>query len=229
MQNQLNVLTVFFKNEIYREEVPLFRGAIINLVKDSPSVLFHNHIDNKLRYKYPLIQYKRIRQKAAIVCVGEGTEDIGELFNNFCSPIQIGKRQMVLEVEKVKASRPIVQLWDHLFDYYIRNWLPLNSENYQKFEQMDGLVERTQFLENILTANMLSFCKGVGIRLENEVSCKILQIEEQQRTSYKGVRLLSIGGTFRTNLSIPDYVGIGKGVSLGHGMVVRKHENKENE
>lgn len=228
MQNQLNLLTVIFKNEITREEVPLFRGAIVDLVKDSPSVLFHNHIDNKFRYKYPLIQYKRIRQKAAIVCIKEGTEEIGKLFNNFCSPIHIGKREVQLEVEQIKANRPVVQVWDQEFDYYIRNWLPLNGANYEKFEQLEGLVEQTQFLEKILTANMLSFCKGVDIHLERQVTCKILQIDERQWSSYKGVKMLSFGGVFRTNVSLPDYAGIGKGVSLGHGVVVRKQGKNNN-
>lgn len=227
MQNQLNILIVIFKNEITKEELPLFRGAIINLVKDSPSLLYHNHIDNKLRYQYPLIQYKRIRQKAAVVCVGEGSKEIGELFNNFRPSIRIGNRKLELDVEQIKVSRPIVQVSDRPFDYHIRNWLPLNSENYKKIEQLDGLVDRTKFLENIMTANMLSFCKGVGIRLDKQVSCKILQIDEQQLATYKGVRLLSIGGVFRSNLSIPDYVGIGKGVSLGHGTVVRRHSVEE--
>lgn len=222
MHNQINFLTVGFKNEINREEVPLFRGAVIKAVKDTDSVLFHNHIADKFRYKYPLIQYKRIRQKAAIVCLKEGTEEIGKLFNNFCSPMLIGKRQMELEVDYIKASRPVIQIWDSEFDYYIRNWLPLNAKNYEEFMKLDGMVDQIQFLEKILISNMLSFCKGLDIRLEQQLSCKILQLDERQWAEYKGVRLLSMGGVFRTNLSIPDYAGIGKGVSMGHGTIVRK-------
>ena len=227
MKNQVNILTVCFNNEISREEIPLFRGAVIDAVKDSESVLFHNHIDNKLRYKYPLIQYKRIRQKAAIVCLKEGAEEIGELFKNFCTPIKIGKRQLQLEVEQLKATRPIIQIWDDEFDYYIRNWLPLNTKNYEEFMQLEGMVEQVRFLENILVSNMLSFCKGLDIHLDRQVTCKILKIDERQRSSYKGVKMLSFGGIFRTNVSLPDYAGIGKGVSLGHGMVVRKYEKKQ--
>lgn len=51
------------------EEVKLFRAAAIHALQNA-EVLFHNHLDGeKLRFGYPLIQYKRIRRKAAIVCV----------------------------------------------------------------------------------------------------------------------------------------------------------------
>jgi transketolase N-terminal domain/subunit len=32
---------------------------------------------------------------------------------------------------------------------------------------------------------------------------------------------------FLTNVSIPDYAGLGKGVSVGYGMAVRKKDKKE--
>ena len=44
----------------------------------SQNLLFHNHEpDERLRYRYPLIQYKRIHRKAAIICVGVGVSAFG--------------------------------------------------------------------------------------------------------------------------------------------------------
>ena len=62
----IRLLIITFKNRISNEEIPLFRGAIINNFGNRISELFHNHQNEKLRYAYPLIQYKRINGNAAI-------------------------------------------------------------------------------------------------------------------------------------------------------------------
>ena len=64
MQSEaINILTIQFAIEISRQEIPLFRGAI-NYSLENQSVLFHNHDGDGLRYAYPLIQYKQIKDKS---------------------------------------------------------------------------------------------------------------------------------------------------------------------
>ena len=78
----LKTLTIKFGAEIKQNEVPLLRGAIINMAPHS-SILMHNHIDDsKFRYSYPLVQYKIINHKAAIISLGDGIDAIGEFFSN---------------------------------------------------------------------------------------------------------------------------------------------------
>ena len=82
--SQIQTLILQFANELSQNDIPKFRGAVIASLEEK-NILYHNHIDNKFRYAYPLIQYKRIHQKAAIVCIGDGVKAIHELFasNNF--------------------------------------------------------------------------------------------------------------------------------------------------
>ena len=229
MNNQINVLLVRFSNELKTEELPLFRGAVVDLVGEDGNILYHNHVsDDKLRYSYPFIQYKRINGKAAIVCVKEGVEEIGRLFAMGEINVRIGNRLECLTVEKLNAHKSIVQVWDSEFAYHIRKWLPLNGENYEKYMQTESLAEKYAMLESLLVGNMLSFAKGVGIRFEKQVVCKITSIDDPHIVTYKGVKMMSFDAEFKSNVSIPDYVGLGKGVSLGFGTVVRKYE-KENE
>lgn len=223
---RLKTLVIQFSNPIIREEIPLFRGSVIGAMEHS-DILFHNHEDNnRLRYAYPLVQYKRIRQKAAIVCLGEGTEAIGQFFSACNFDLALGDRQIRLEVESVEARQALVQIWDDLFTYRIRRWLPLNQENYVKFVEEESLASRCALLERMLTGNILSFAKGVGIRFEQQVTAKITQLEEPRSQYFKGVKLMAFDAEFKTNVSLPDYIGLGKGVSLGMGTVVRKYERK---
>lgn len=224
--NNLQTLVIQFSNDILQWEVPLFRGSVIDAMENT-NILFHNHLDDDtFRYRYPLIQYKRIGGKAAIVCVGEGTEVIGEFFNNANFNMQIGERTLLMEVERMDAKRTLVQVWDTEFRYTLRKWLPLSSDNYRTYQSLEGIVEQCAFLQNILIGNILSFCKGVGITIELEIKCVITQIMETRTYTYKGVKMQGFDVEFKSNISLPDYIGLGKGVSLGFGMV--KSENKNN-
>lgn len=223
MAEKVKTLLIRFSNTISQEEVELFRGAVVHAVGNS-NVLFHNHLDNdKLRYAYPLIQYKRIGGKAAILCIGEGTEAIGEFFSSCNFDVWIGDRHTRLEVERVQAGQGIVQLWDSQFAYHIRKWLPLNQENYEKFLTLENLADRYAMLERMLIGNILSFATGIGIHFDENVWAKITSAEEPRFIRYKGVKMMSFDAEFKTNVSLPDYVGIGKGVSLGMGTVVKDY------
>lgn len=227
MTNQVNILRVKFANELSPNEIPLFRGAVIHAMNDA-NVLFHNHLEeDRLRYAYPLIQYKRIGGKAAMVCVGEGTEAIGEFFAGCNFDVCFGDKEVTLEVESVKAERCLVQLWDTMFTYRIRKWLPLNQENHEKYLAMESLADKFAMLERMLTGNILSFAKGVDIHFEKQVECKITAIEEPRFVTYKGVKMMAFDAEFKSNVSLPDFVGLGKGVSLGMGTVVKKKEEEK--
>lgn len=217
-----NTLIIKFANKIAPHEVPLFRGAIIAAVGGDANVLFHNHEGNGFRFRYPMIQYKRIGGQAAIVCVGEGTEQIGSFFsaNNF--RLRIGdQREEVFEIDAVMPRRTMIQVWDGCFEYWLRGWLPLNSDNYQKYMACADQGPRTAMLERILVGNILSACKGLGICVEREIECRICDQEAPRTVYYKGLPMLSMDCRFKTNITLPDYIGLGKGASMGHGVIFR--------
>ena len=74
---------------------------------------------------------------------------------------------------------------------------------------------------------MLSMGKGLGIHFDSEISCKITDIENTTLLRYKNVKMMAFDVEFKTNVSLPDYIGLGKGASTGFGMVARKRERKE--
>lgn len=221
------MLLIRFQNEIYHNQIEAMRGAVVNALKDK-DVLFHNHLPDGegYRYAYPLIQYKRINHKAAILCFGEGTEAIGKLFADTNFQFNLNNETHLFELDNIKAFSYLTQVWDSRFYYRIRKWMPLSQANYNKYIELEGAGERISFLEKILTGNILSFGKGLGIYFDNKVECKITWLSEPSVSNYKGVKVSLFDAEFISNVSIPDYAGLGKGVSIGYGMTVRKRENK---
>lgn len=222
--HKIPVLTVRFQNELAQGEIPLFRGAVISKVPPTLT-LFHNHEGDSLRYRYPLIQYKRIGGKAAILCLGEGTEAIGNFFAGADFSLRIGQRTERFAVENIQATQWLLQTWESDFCYTLRKWLPFNTANYAAYKQLESVAERAELLEHILTGNILSMCTGLGKHLDSPVSCRLMNITAQHTYIFKGVKMQGLDIEFRTNVYIPDYLGIGKGVSHGFGVMHKMNNN----
>ena len=225
--NTIRTLVIQFANTLSAKEIPLFRGAVIQSMEES-NILFHNHTPDGFRYSYPLIQYKRIKGKAAIVCMGEGTEAIGKLLANKVTTLQIGEKQVQMEIEHMSAYQTIVACEDTIFHYSLRNWIPLNSTNYAAYSSTDSLASHIEMLEKILVGNIMSFLKGMGIQMEDQVKVFITSVENKHLAQYKGVAMTCFNIKFNTNLRLPYLIGLGKGTSLGFGTIqtpsTKQHE-----
>ncbi len=218
---KIRVLTVVFEPEIHGSEIPAFRGAIIAKA-GRDCVLFHNHQGEGYRYKYPLIQYKRIKHHASIVCIEQGIDEIYRLFNQPDWKIRIGREEKELKIIRLNVNQYTLNVWDKTFRYKIFNWLPLNEENYRKYRDLDNDDLRLEMLERILVANILSFAKGIGWRLDEnqKIIAHIQAIERQKLTKFKGTKLLAMDVVFTTNVYLPPNIGLGKAVSHGYGKLV---------
>jgi hypothetical protein len=119
----------------------------------------------------------------------------------------------------MQASQWLLQPWEDTFTYTITRWLPFNSENYAKYKQLNGMVERVQMLEQLLVGNILSMCTGLGVHMDSEVKCTITQILNEDVYIYKGVKMQGYSIAFSSNIYLPHSIGLGKGVSHGFGVV----------
>lgn len=218
---KIRTIHVGFVNEIDTKEVSLFRGAILHLLDKSQNLLYHNHETEGFRYRYPLIQYKRIQKKASIMCLNEGADTIGLVLSRMNERIFLGKRPIHLDLESVKSDSFDFKLSNNTVTYTIRDWLPLNQNNYEEYTKLEGLAEKSLFLERVLIGNMLSMAKGLDVFIDQQVNCNILDLSELRWIYYKGVKVMSLDAVFKTNVVLPNYIGLGKGCSINHGTIVR--------
>lgn len=226
----IRTLTVFYDTEISGKEISLFRGAVLKCLGDKANVLYHNHIgESSFRYSYPLIQYKRLNGKAAITCVEEGADIIGQFMSEAPETIMVGEKVLKCEVARVLPARILVQTWNRPFKYHLKRWIPLNPKNYLLYQATEDEGERKAMLENILKGNLLSMLKGLGIYLEDELLVKITQLSEPYIIYNKGIGLMAFHADIESNLSIPNYLGIGKNASIGCGIIYQEKAKKLDE
>ena len=222
------ILTIRFSNELAAHELPLFRGAVIAAL-DHKLTLFHNHQEGDgggFRFAYPLIQYKIIGGKAVIVCIEAGTEAIGEFFASQRFAARLGDRDVELEVADVRSQQFNVQVWNAEFRYRLRRWAPLNAANYERYRHTDSLADRCAMLERILTANILSMAKGIGLQFSSQVVCRISHLSEPYMKTAKGVRMQCFDVLFTSNVSLPSGIGLGKHASINFGVLSRQRNTQ---
>jgi len=227
----LKLLRVHFDVEIAPYEVAAFRGAIIEKV-GIENDLFHNHLneggkideteDPKFAYRYPRIQYKRIGKQPVILCVGEGVDEIHKFFEKSNWDIRLGKDVLEMRIAKLDLNQFEMKISERLSSYSIRNWVALNQQAYNQYQKLDGIVEKIAFLEKKLIGNILAFAKGIDWHIEEKIELKITDLPQMQLISYKKQKLQTFNLDFKTNVFIPQYIGLGAKTSVGMGTVFLK-------
>ena len=222
MSKYIRTLTITYDLPISQREIPLFRGAVIASLEHK-DVLFHNHTgEETLRYSYPLIQYKPIHKKAAVMGIGKGIDDISQLLNIQDYNFQIGKKSVEMHIEAINAYDHEISLTQEAnLRYRLRNWLPLNSNNYAQYQNTESMLERIIILERVLIGNILSFLKGIDLFLDNQIQLHITDITGQRPITYKRVKLMAFDIEFKANISLPQYMGVGKNASVGCGILTK--------
>ncbi len=197
------------------------RGYFGNVFREH-SPLLHNHYDDgRMRYGYPLVQYKVIDGTPMLVGLQEGAKLLAELFFQMKSLDIAGRKYSVMERDISFQNTP-VGLGDGLTDYrFASMWMPLNQQNYAEYLQKSA-DERRAMLGRILTGNMLSFFKGVGLFLPEGIRVMAtVRPQDEKRTGFKDNLMTAITGEFTTNAILPDWIGLGKSVSRGYGVIER--------
>lgn len=233
----LRVLTVTFDTPIQPWQIRSLRGAIAQKVGWQHD-LFHNHHNGIIResedeaaaepapvrnkkyhYRYPLIQYKCHRQKPLLLCLNEGVEEMHHFFSQPDWSVQMNDQDQPLRIEQFAMHEYDIRTRSKSGTYHLRQWLPLNEENYQRYNGLESLLDRIAMLEVLLRNHLVAFCYGIGLDPEAPITATILELKDQRWIKYKEARLLALSLTFRTNLILPDFIGLGKGVSVGWGIV----------
>lgn len=212
-------LRILFSNSLRDYELPYFRSAIIEATARAHN-RFHNHTEDAgSMYRYPLIQYKTIAGQAALLCLAEGVDDIHYLLQRPHLQLRIGAREDDFRIDDVRINYYQVQVWDRRFAYRLHHWLPLNTQNYARFQALPDEAAREAELKRILTGNLLSFAKGIGYWADRPVEVHIDRIRASRFLKFKDHPHLGFDVDFSCNLSLPPGIGIGKGASVGFGGV----------
>ena len=216
---KIPVTIIHFANQTINHNTSAFRGAIIT---GNPNELFHNHIGQTLAYRYPRIQYKFHQKHFIITGIAEGVEllDIGWKIGDIRKINLQGENiDLLIESRETRLFSP--EFSPEGFYYSILNWLPLNQENHLKFRMCPSIMEQITMLNKIITGNILSLYKGIGEHIDKQINIRLQEITRTRIVKYKNIPMISFDIKIHSNISLPEYLGLGKGCSRGHGIILK--------
>lgn len=212
---------VKFNADLKDSEVPQFRGAINSLLKEEDLALFHNHLgDSAYQYAYPLIQYKCIEGKAAILYLNEAVCLIGKPMVLGKPDIWVGKVKKELYPATLLCDSFCIERQEEPVTYVMKSWIPFNSENYDRYVSLTSMRDKVDLLNSILTGNIMSCLKGLGIYVDFQVDVEIQDLDKHS-CQLKEVGFISFDVVFISNINLPKWIGLGKATSKGFGNIIK--------
>lgn len=200
-----------------QENSAKLRGYLGSRFPEHP--LLHHHIqDAGYLYTYPLVQYKVLEGNACILGIEEGADVIKEISDQI-ENLVLGSSVYQVDEGVLYQKEFNIQMGSESQYRFLSPWVALNSNNYQKFSSMRSWKDKKLFLNNILIGNILSLCKGLGIIVNRKIY--VHSKLENEMIDFKGIPMAGFSGEFTVNFELPDFFGLGKGVSQGFGTIKR--------
>lgn len=214
----MRLLSLAFDLPLPRRHIAGFRAAVARAAGYELDLLHNHRDDGSVQYRYPLVQYRSERGKAAIIGIDEGGDAIYNWYNKSNNRLLWNDAEHTLRIERIDVRPYEIEYHPAPRPYRLMQWVALNEKNYRNWQQMPGLLERTTELERLLAAHILSFCRAVNWRLPQRLEVQITDMPEIRRTRFLGVNMIGFDLEFLSNLAIPYGIGLGKAVSHGFGV-----------
>lgn len=199
------------------QEAQKLRGFFANTF--SSVDIFHNHReDGSQIYRYPRIQYRFKDNRPFVIGFNEGADTIIQHYDRF-NTIKIGYTEYpIMEKRLVLEEREIKQVDDYVQYRFATPWYALNQENYAEYRKLSSNRDKDKMLEKILITNILRMCSELGYRVEKPLEVQLFL--KPLISEIKDLKVTTFTGHFKTNIIIPEHIGLGKGVAKGFGSVV---------
>jgi len=213
---KINTVYMILKtDEKVSESSNKLRGYLGNKFKEYP--LLHNHYNKEnFLYSYPLIQYQVLEGQISILGIEEGVKTLKDISSEI-SELKLEKFYKVSEKIIYEKEFDVGTSREEHHYKFLSPWLALNTRNYKRYNQINGWKDKKLFLNNILVGNILSMSKSLGIIVNREIYTKTHL--ENVTAQYKSINMQGFLGEFKVKYKIPDFFGLGKGVSHGFGTV----------
>lgn len=221
MTPTIKTITLRTNITLHPRDIKYWRKGLSVLAGFEHEALHNHNTDGSVQYRHPTISYRSENGKA--VLFGYGDEAVFLLLQlvqqKENQTIYIGIHKTLFSIASCNIeNHSLVQSDEAEHKYGIFDWLGLNEANYSLWLNTDRAADRMLQLEQILAANILAFCKSVQWFLPAG-SLKIMLINEPTitKTRFKELDLLKFDVVFKTNIVLPNGIGLGKASAHGFG------------
>ena len=172
---------------------------------------------NRDKFLYPRVQVKIIDEQIYLIGVNEGSDSVVSIANKI-KKLDFGN--ITFEVEKYELSESNYKFIssNQLISYkFISPWVALNHMTGGKYKKINE-EERLSYLNKLLGQNIVFIANEFNLSLEKTIYTKLdilsltpKKVDEKKWGSFEG--------GFKTNCILPNYIGLGNGITRGFGTI----------
>jgi hypothetical protein len=185
--------------------------------KSAEYTRLHKDLTGGFIHRYPVVQCKQIKGVLMVIGVGQGADLLQEISGS-SQEFRFGETSCSITGRDQRIRGEEFGISDKIQTYeFLTPWLALNQQNAKKFYDLKGKPDRDAFMQKILAGHLSTLAKSLDCDLPAPLTCKSRVRFRRERIHQENVMVFL--GTFGTNLTIPDYLGIGQSVSQGFGTI----------
>ena len=169
------------------------------------------------RFLYPRVQVKILNEQVYMIGIHEGVDPIVELAGRL-DILDFGNITFQVFDTEVDVKDDQFRAVDRLIRYRLLTpWVALNQMTGNRYRFLNNM-ERVGFLNRLLGQNIVFLSREMGVELQDKIFTKVnltsmfpKPVDERNWGAFSG--------EFRTNFLLPNYLGIGNGITRGYGAV----------
>ena len=220
------------------ETLPDIKTTVLRLTTDKPvrktpyqvkGVFIKKHASEPItpmldgtyrkKFSYPRVQVKILNEQIYIIGINEGVEPVLSIsdkikeldFGNITFTIndfeeEAFEQQFVLSGTAVKYS-------------FLTSWAALNHVTGKKYRSMP-FKKKISYLNKLLGTNLIFLAKEMGMPTDKGIYTKV-EVSNLHPKPIDDNKWKSFKGDFKTNIILPNYIGLGNGITRGYGTISR--------
>jgi len=214
---QFLVSYIKFDNKLNPNKLHLLDQKLIDLLDE---------INLKKYENFPYIQYKIIDEKLWTVSYKNiGLKFIDKIINSDISNISIEEINCNLVINRVSCKKLDLDFYKNKsFVYEIKNYIPFHSISYLTFTNLEK-DKKKDYLTKFIKRHLHHFFRFIGFDREtinNHSWMDLIDYQEKKTRILYGAMVKSFDVIIKTNIFLPEYIGIGRFSKYSGGMIKLK-------
>jgi len=176
-------------------------------------------LDGRYRDKflYPRVQVKILNEQIYLVGIKDGADPVLEMTKEL-ELLNFGNITFKILDKDVEESIDQFKHVDQLLRYrFVSPWIALSKNTQNRYKFLKN-KDRIAFLNRLLGQNIVFLAREMGVELNEKVYTKLRLDSLFPKPVYEN-NWGSFSGEFQTNFILPNYIGVGNGITRGYGAI----------
>ena len=169
------------------------------------------------KFLYPRVQVKVLDEQIYLIGIHEAMDSVLSL-SKILKELNFGNITFEIQDFDIEEYNNQCIVSNNIMKYsFITPWVALNRMTGKKYKFLSN-EDKPSFLSKLLGQNLLFLANEFGVTINEDIATKVKvsnlspkRVDEHKWGSFKG--------EFITNFKIPNYVGIGNGITRGYGTI----------